>query len=427
MTKHLILLSFDAMGSEDFIKAREYPNFKRLIEKSSYSNDVSSVSPSLTYPAHTSIITSTLPENHGIITNTLFQPNRHSPDWYWHRKWIKAETLYDKAIDHGMKVASILWPVTARSRIQLNFPEIFANRKWQNQIMVSCFNGSPIYQYKLNKKHGHLRNGIEEPELDNFVLEALIDTLRDHRPDLTLCHFIDLDSMRHHYGYYSSQAEEALLRLDEKLGRILDFLDKEGMAKDTVLVVLGDHDQKPTHSVISLRRLFADKGLIQYEKGKISNYDVMTKTCDGSSYIYVNNRAKLSEVRTVLEEFKTSQNAVKAILDKEEINKIKADSRADFMVDAMDGYYFNDYLEDHVISPVEVCNGKARDGYLLSSHGYICSDRNYKTVFMIKGKGIKENYDIGSMNLIDEGMTFAKILGLSLDKGQGRILEDIFE
>lgn len=427
LVKHLIVLSFDALGSNDFNVIKQYPNFKRFLEGSSYSNRVASVSPSLTYPAHCSIITSTLPKTHGVIANTLFQPNMESPDWYWHRKWVKVPTLYDKAIENGLKVASLLWPVTAKSKIQYNFPEIFANRKWQNQIIVSLLNGSPIYQYNLNKKYGHLRNGIEEPELDDFVEASLLDTIKNNKPNLVLCHFIDLDSMRHLHGYDSAQADQALIRLDKRLGNVLDLLEAEDMIDDTVLVVLGDHDQKATHSAISLRRLFADNGLINYKDGNIVSYDVMTKTSDGSTYIYVDNKEHLNEVLDLLSNFSNESKTINRILNNEEIISIGADPNADFLVEANKGYYFTDKLEDKLITQVENDSDRVKAGYMLSSHGYFADDDNYKTVFVIKGRGIKKDFNIGKMSLIDEGVTFAKVLGLSMEEAEGRLLEEIFE
>ena len=132
--KYLIVVSFDALNSHDFEKLKNYPNFKRFLSGSSYSNEVTSISPSLTYPAHTSIITSCHPNRHGVISNTLMQPNRLSPDWNWNRKRVKVDTLYDVALREKLTVAALLWPVTAKSKITYNFPEIFANRPWKNQI-----------------------------------------------------------------------------------------------------------------------------------------------------------------------------------------------------------------------------------------------------------------------------------------------------
>lgn len=427
LAKHLVVVSFDAMNSNDLEKIKNYPNFKRLLADSSYSYEVSSISPSLTYPAHTSIITSMYPDKHGIIANTLMQAHRDNPDWFWQHKYIKSPTVYDKALDAKMTVAALLWPVTAKSKITYNFPEIFANRRWKTQIAVSLVNGSAGYQYNLNKKFGKLRDGISQPKLDDFVEASLLYTIKEYRPDLTLVHFVDLDSMRHYYGFDSVQADEALVRHDNRLGSILDLLEDEAMIDDTTIVVLGDHSMKSTHSVISLRRLFEQNGLMTYKRSKLKEYKVITKTADGSTYIYLKDKKEKQKVFDLLNEFKNSTNAVDKILNNEEIKRIHADHTADYLVDANEGYYFSDKLEDLVINKIEMIGNRVKSGYLLSSHGYLQDKEDYKTIFIVKGNQIKKNFNIGPMNLVDEGITFAKILGLDMGNVDGRLLEEIFE
>jgi Uncharacterized proteins of the AP superfamily len=98
MTKYLYVISFDGLSSLDFEYISSLPNFKRFLAEASYCKNVYSVYPSLTYPAHTTIVTGKYPRNHGIVNNTLLQPYRKSPDWYWSRKYIKGDTIYDLAI-----------------------------------------------------------------------------------------------------------------------------------------------------------------------------------------------------------------------------------------------------------------------------------------------------------------------------------------
>ena len=167
--KYLFVISFDGLSSLDFEYIKKLPNFKDFLKEASYSKEVYSIYPSLTYPAHVTIVTGKYPKNHGVINNTKLQINKDSPDWYWHRKNIK-EKLFMIWQLKGNESSGSLWPVTAKSKIQYNMPEIFPNRPWQNQLMVSAFNGSPYYQYKLNKLYGNLRKGIKQPYLDNLLI-----------------------------------------------------------------------------------------------------------------------------------------------------------------------------------------------------------------------------------------------------------------
>ena len=97
----MLVISLDAVGSGDIEKAMELPGFARFFDGASRCMSVHSVYPSITYPAHTSIVTGRYPVHHGIVDNTKIQPNRKSPDWYWQRKYIRGTTLYDETGDDG--------------------------------------------------------------------------------------------------------------------------------------------------------------------------------------------------------------------------------------------------------------------------------------------------------------------------------------
>ncbi|WDC84662.1 ectonucleotide pyrophosphatase/phosphodiesterase [Caloramator sp. mosi_1] len=137
MKEKLIVISFDALCKEDLKTIQTLPTFKYILNNSLYSLDVEPVYPTLTYPNHASIITGKRPFEHGIVNNTKLQPGRISPDWFWYKSDIKCETLLDIVKNKGGTTCTLLWPTTAGGRIDYNMPEIFANRPWQNQIIVS--------------------------------------------------------------------------------------------------------------------------------------------------------------------------------------------------------------------------------------------------------------------------------------------------
>lgn len=426
--KHLLVVSFDAISKKDFEAIKNLPNFSKFLETASFSKDVKSINPTLTYPCHTSIITGTYPIKHGISMNTKIQPNRlDSPDWYWYRKDIKVDTLYDIARKKGLTVSAQLWPVTAGAKINYHFPEIFSNRGWKPQLFVSLWNGSFKYQIELVKKYGHLLDGHEQPNLDNFVQKGLLHTIKKYKPNLMLVHFTDTDSTRHYFGYDSQQAEDSLKRHDKRLGEIIQTLKDENIYEDTTIILLGDHGHIPTDKVLSINKKFELEGLLTSKNGKIISHKVITKSTDGSAYIYVKDASIKDRVRYILEQLQETTGAINKIYEKEDIIHLKMQTEADFMVDANDGFYFNDRLEKQVVTNIEMENGRVKKGYLLSSHGYLNNHKDYETLFMISGKGIKKGFEIGDMSLVDEAPTMAKILDLKMQNVDGRILSEIFE
>ena len=292
LTNHLLVISFDCLSSLDFPMLEELPNFKELFNDASICRNVETIYPSATYPCHTSIVTGNYPNRHGIMTNTLLQPgSRESPDWYWHRRHVKGTTLYDEAKKAGMSTAALLWPVTAKAKIDYHMPEIFANRPWHIKFAVSFMNGSKLYQLEMNKRFGHLRNGIAQPELDDFVTESTVHTIKTKKPDLMLVHLVDLDSQRHIHGFSSSEAHEAIHRHDVRLGKIIAALKESGMYEQSTIVALGDHSALDHTKAVKLNVLLRESGLIQLNKrGKVKDWKAYCKSNDGSAYIYLKDQ-----------------------------------------------------------------------------------------------------------------------------------------
>jgi len=429
LTEHLIVISFDCLSSLDFPLLKGLPNFKDLIESGSYCENVQTIYPSVTYPCHVSIVTGKFPNHHGVINNTLLQPGNPSPDWYWHRKYVKGTTLYDEAKKAGLTTAALLWPVTARANIDYNMPEIFANRPWHHQIGVSLRNGSPLYQLEMNRKFGHIRKGLKQPELDDFVLESTIETIKNKKPHLLLVHFTDLDTQRHYHGFSSKEAMEAIQRHDHRLGRIRNAIKEAGLDNKTTIVALGDHSALDENKAIKLNVLLREKGLIQLnKKGRVIDWKAYCKSCDGSAYIYLknpNDEESKNIVTDLIHELTSNKNSgIEFFLTGKDAKKKGADETALFVLEAKKGYYFKEFLEGDYIDNISKDDVK-RGIYTYASHGYSPDKENYKTIFIASGKGIKPQVVIPSMHLVDEGPTFARLLGLNLGETDGQLVEDI--
>ncbi|MCY7430073.1 alkaline phosphatase family protein, partial [Listeria monocytogenes ATCC 19115] len=73
----------------------------------------------------------------------------------------------------------------------------------------------------MDRKFGHLRKGINQPDLDIFLTASVGDTIKAKRPRLLVTHLVDMDSMRHAHGVDSPEAKAALKRHDERLAAII--------------------------------------------------------------------------------------------------------------------------------------------------------------------------------------------------------------
>lgn len=425
--KYVIVISFDAVSEEDLEFLSKQPNFSKLIKNGALIKNVESVYPSLTYPAHVTIVTGKYPKNHGVINNTVLDFKNDNPDWYWHRKYIKGDTIFDLAEKSGMKTCSILWPVTARSKITYNMPEIFCTKRYDNQILKSALAGSKIYQVNMNKRFGYLRQGMEEPYLDNFATEVAKKTIRELKPNLILLHLIDSDSQKHKYGIENKEVIESLKRHDERLGEIIESLKLAGIYEDSTIIALGDHSQINVNNVIKLNSILMKNDLINVNGNKIKSYKAIAKSCDGSSYIYLKNKNDVEtrkKVRDILNELKNKySNVIEEVYNNEEIKNLGADINASFMIEAKRGYYF---IDDFLGEAIEVIDESSKIKHKLrASHGYLPSRDNYKTFFIAYGKTIKKGVVLEKGKLINHGPTIAKILDIDLRDCDGIVEERI--
>ncbi|WP_302739408.1 ectonucleotide pyrophosphatase/phosphodiesterase [uncultured Clostridium sp.] len=425
--KYVIVISFDAVSEEDLEFLSKQPNFSKLIKNGALIKNVESVYPSLTYPAHATIVTGKYPKNHGVINNTVLDFKNDNPDWYWYRKYIKGDTIFDLAEKSGMKTCSILWPVTARSKITYNMPEIFCTKRYDNQILKSALAGSKIYQVNMNKKFGYLRQGMEEPYLDNFATEVAKKTIRELKPNLILLHLIDSDSQKHKYGIENKEVIESLKRHDERLGEIIESLKLAGIYEDSTIIALGDHSQINVNNVIKLNSILMKNDLINVNSNKIKSYKAIAKSCDGSSYIYLKNKNDVEtrkKVRDILNELKNKySNVIEEVYNNEEIKNLGADINASFMIEAKRGYYF---IDDFLGEAIEVIDESSKIKHKLrASHGYLPSRDNYKTFFIAYGKTIKKGVVLEKGKLINHGPTIAKILDIDLRDCDGIVEERI--
>lgn len=424
--KRVMVVSFDAVGRSDLAFLQTLPNFKRFFEGAAFCPHVNSVYPSLTYPAHTSIVTGKMPKNHGVVNNTKLQPKREKADWIYQRKYIKGTTLYEEAKKKGIQTAALLWPVVGKSKIKYAVPEIMVTRKWQNQILVNAVNGPVRYQLEINKRFGYLRDGVRQPALDDFIQASALHTIRKYNPGLFFLHLTDVDTNRHIYGVHHEKVRAAFARHDRRLGEIMTALSETGDMNDTCVVILGDHYQKDVERIAYLNYALEKEGLIRTKNGRIVDWQAVAKSCDGSAYLYLKEgkgaqEALRRKVRRLVDALAAREDyGIARVFTREEAAQMGADPSCFLMVEAKDGWVFLDEWEQESKAVSEEKAHATR-----GTHGYLPQGEAYQTFFAAKGCGIKPGVVEREIALWDEGATLAALMGLDLGKVDGKVIKEI--
>jgi predicted AlkP superfamily pyrophosphatase or phosphodiesterase len=371
--KYTIILSIDSLSSSDFQLISMLPNFKKYIKDAAVCDNVTSVYPTLTCPAHVTMMTGKYPLHHGIINDTLFTPSGEDAERDFNDSLIKCKTLYGEASNKGMKVTSILWPV----------------------------------------KDKYLKDFVQ-PERDEFVKESLKDNILNHKSNLVLTHFTALDASRHQCGYAAPDVFRAMERLDQYLGEIFEVLESENILGDTTLIILGSHSQIDVHTAVSLNERFEKDGYIVRDGHMLKYWEICAHPCGGSCYIYMKNPDNKERYEQIYEYLCTlqgeKQNGISGVYTHDEAEQFGADDKCSFMIEARIGYYFTNSCFN-----------------LKAAHGYLPTIQEYQTLFMAYGKGIKKNASISNISLVDVAPTIAKLLDIDLEDTDGIVLDEILD
>ena len=423
-SKYCIVISYDAFSKDNWAFAKEQPNLAKLIATGASTTNVKSVYPTLTYVIHSAYVTGAYPNNHGVYHNNPLQPfiSENDQNWHWFRRDIKLPTIYEAAKEAGLTTAGILWPVTGKAKIDYNIPEIKAVKN-ENQALKVLKNGSKWYTLQMEMKYGKIRRGIEQPYLDDFITACTVETIKTKRPNLLLMHLIDLDDSKHLQGTKGKHIDEVIMRMDRRIGEIVQAVEDAGIASETTIMIVGDHGQLDVQYKIYLNRLLYENGLIYEVDGKWQ-WRAYVQGAGGAAYLHVQEGDVEAEklALALLDDALQNQNiGIEAIYGREQLDVLHVDERFNYMIEAKVGYAFEDDHKSEIIVDLHA------QGKVYATHGYSPDKPDYTSNLIVSGAQIKKGVDIGTVEVVDIGPTIAHVLGIDFKAKDGRALTEIFE
>ena len=396
MKKRLCMISLDAASQVDAERLFAMPNLKMLREEGTLCTRVKTVYPTITYPIHASLLTGCYPEKHGIPHNQPLQADTPPKmrRWYWEIGQIKAKTLHQAAREQGLDVASILWPVTGKNPYtRRNFPEILP-LPGENAALKMLRYGTPLWVLQTEIKHRKKRISIKQPHLDRYaalLCESLYASRRP--PDVLTVHLVDLDSMRHWHGTDSLEALQAMERLDENVGRIVQAVKKAGLYEETLFCIVSDHGHRDAP-----RGVLLDAVLKKHTGCRV-------QTLGMGAYIFGDDP---EAAKRYLEENR-ERLCIGHIYDEKEIRALHGPENVKLAVDAMDGCCFIDEAEE-----------------TKGEHGFALSYPQARVLWLLSGPGVKKNASLEEACVVDVAPTLAYSLGLSMPDCQGQAKKELF-
>ncbi|MGB3544912.1 ectonucleotide pyrophosphatase/phosphodiesterase [Rubrivirga sp.] len=217
----LVLVSLDGFRHDYLDRDVDAPTL-RWVAEGVRADRLVPVFPTKTFPNHYSLVTGLHPERHGIVGNSMRDPERleggeparfslGNRDAVTDGRWWSGEPIWVTAERQGVSTATIFWP------------------------------GSESEIGGLRPTTWLVYDG-EMPYLDRVdtALEAV-----DGGAGFVTLYFEAVDDAGHRYGPDAPQVAEAIARVDDSLEALVDGLRDRGRLRDVDIVVVSDHGMTP--------------------------------------------------------------------------------------------------------------------------------------------------------------------------------------
>ncbi|MHB2026013.1 MAG: alkaline phosphatase family protein [Elusimicrobiota bacterium] len=427
--QNVILISVDGMKPGTYLNASAHdlkiPFLLRMMREGAYSEGLSPVMPTVTYPSHTSMVTGDEPAIHGITTNGAWDPRGLTGgDWRWFSEDIKVPTIWGLAYQKGLKTALISWPVTVGAQADDLFPEFWRaggppqvlpdDLKILRALSSPGFMAAtaaefPSFYAKLTSEGG--QDGRDEAFTDMAV-----HALETIHPKLLLLHLVEVDHAQHEYGLWTPQAAAAIENADSQIGRLIAATQKFGLADRTIFVIVSDHGFASVSKAVRPGIILRQNGLVSLDKnGRVSDWKAAIIASGGSAYIYLKDPNDAALKQKLLQLFGPLAgepgSGIHRVVGQDVIKDLGGDPKAFLALEAADGYCLLGGYDGNFAATSPV----------LGAHGYFPDRPAMRPSLIIWGPDIHHGRIKGG-RLVDIGPTIADWLNLPLKNTQGRVL-----
>jgi predicted AlkP superfamily pyrophosphatase or phosphodiesterase len=422
--RHVVVISIDGLPAYllDDPKA-SLPVLRGLIARGAVAGAGMGVAnPSVTWPNHTSLMTGLYPETHGVLVNGLpvrqgaGKPVKVIPA-KGQRELVRVPLLFDVLKDAGRSSAAINWPCTRDSAtIDDNFPDVPDQLRYTSSRLKGPLQAAGLLE-RFNDGGGVVR--------DEIWAEAACRTLRDYKPSLLALHLLNLDGTHHRYGPRTPPGYTAAALTDALVGRVLSAIDEAGLRESTTIFVVSDHGFAAAPKSVRPNVLLRKAGLLHADdRGRIAAAKAHVVPEGGIGLVYLTDPETASADREAVKRLFRDVEGIAAVLGPEDFPRYHLPTPAD-----------HSGMADLILAckPGYAIGGSAggdkavveQDGSV-GAHGYLSTDPQMRAVFIGAGPGIKRGFRLETVNNVDVAPTVARILGVSLPRVSGRVLEEIF-
>lgn len=218
-----MLISIDGFRA-DYLERGVTPNLSALAAAGARAKVMRPSFPSLTFPNHYSMVTGLRPDRHGIVNNTMEDPevpgvtfrlsNRKAvEDRRW---WEDAEPLWVTAERAGIRTATMFWP-GSEAPIRGVYPA-----DWLS------FDDKLPNEARVDKVLGWLQQPAPK------------------RPRFITLYFSEVDHAGHAWGPDDPRTDQAVANVDRAIGRLREGIEAARLDESVNIIVVSDHGMAAT-------------------------------------------------------------------------------------------------------------------------------------------------------------------------------------
>jgi predicted AlkP superfamily pyrophosphatase or phosphodiesterase len=424
----VLMISIDGMKPEYVTQADAHglrvPTLRGLMRDGVYATGVTGVWPTVTYPSHTTLVTGVAPAEHGIDSNTLFDPERaFDGAWYWYAQQVRVPTLWQAARAAGLGTASVGWPVTVGALgIDYLIPEYWrggspgATTGPSDRALIAALCRPDGLLDEMQQRLGPYMMGNETSVAgDEIKTTYAVDILRRHKPAFMTLHLSSLDQTEHETGPFSPQANATLEAIDAMVARLAAAAREADPS--TAILVVSDHGFAQLTHHVNLTIPFLKAGLIQMSDDADSDSDdrsivgwkAQLWLAGGMAAVMLHDpgdEQAAQQAGALLRKLAADpNNGIAAVLDRGEIKKRGGFPDAAFVVVFKLGYYAGTEETGDLVTPIDGPHG---------GHGFSPEFPEMRSSFFLAGPGIARHRDLGLIDMRQIAPTVAALLNVPL-------------
>ena len=304
----------------------------RAIGQDGFTAPLGTILPAVTCSAQSTMLTGTLPREHGIVANGWYFRDL-AEVWLWRQSnhLVQGKKVWHYARERfgpEFSVAKMFWWYNMYADVDIaatprpvypadgrKIPSIYTDPPELKDHLQGALGRFPLFNFW---------GPTADLKSSAWIAAATRRVIDEQRPTLTLCYLPHLDYDLQRHGPHGPEARAAAAEIDTVAADLADHARSKGYA----VIVLSEYGITPASRGVHINRALRQAGLLRANKVDLG-WELLDAGASAAfavadhqiAHVYVNDPSKLAETRALLEKL----DGVDRVLD--------ADGKAEFGLD----------------------------------------------------------------------------------------------